>query len=157
MARSTLGDMLATIKKPEEAPAAPAPAPEQAQAPAPVEKAEAATPPPATPSPKTSAPRTKRTTTARATSAPAKPRQAPSPTEERPTRIEDLERKEVRIRPDQYEDLTRLSRALNRKRGGQGHRLTENTLIRLGIDLLLKESATLEGASEAALAKHLGL
>jgi len=48
-----------------------------------------------------------------------------------------LERKEVRLRLDQLDALTTLTRRLNRARKGKGERLTENTLIRVAIDLLL--------------------
>ncbi len=39
--------------------------------------------------------------------------------------------------PDQLDELTRLRRALNWQRGGEGKRITENTLIRVAVDMLL--------------------
>ncbi|UZX16808.1 ATPase (plasmid) [Thermus sp. PS18] len=49
-------------------------------------------------------------------------------------------RKECRLRPDQLDALTALARRLNRERKGKGERITENTLIRLAVDKLLKSS-----------------
>ncbi|BDG27789.1 hypothetical protein TthSNM66_24250 (plasmid) [Thermus thermophilus] len=49
-------------------------------------------------------------------------------------------RKECRLRPDQLDALTALARRLNRERRGKGERITENTLIRLAVDNLMKLS-----------------
>ncbi|WP_027878150.1 hypothetical protein [Meiothermus cerbereus] len=78
------------------------------------------------------------------------PEEAPTreaPSEERPlppylTYV----RKECRLRPDQLDALTALARRLNRERRGNGERITENTLIRWAVDLLLErfESKNLE-------------
>jgi pyruvate/2-oxoglutarate dehydrogenase complex dihydrolipoamide acyltransferase (E2) component len=46
-------------------------------------------------------------------------------------------RKECRLRPDQLDALTALARKLNRERKGKGERITENTLIRWAVDMLL--------------------
>jgi hypothetical protein len=62
-----------------------------------------------------------------------------------------LERKELRLRADQLDDLARLRRGLNRKRGGEGERITENTLIRVAVDLLLGHSGQLHGTTEDEL------
>ena len=67
-----------------------------------------------------------------------------------------LVRKETRLREDQLEKLTILTRSLNRQRRG-GERITENTLIRVAIDLLLSQSVKLSGATEAELLEALGL
>ncbi len=67
-----------------------------------------------------------------------------------------LVRKETRLREDQLEKLTVLTRSLNRQRRG-GERITENTLIRVAIDLLLSQSEELSGATEAELLSALGL
>jgi hypothetical protein len=67
-----------------------------------------------------------------------------------------LVRKETRLREDQLEQLTILTRKLNRQRRG-GERITENTLIRVAIDLLLSQSVKLSGATEAELLEALGL
>jgi hypothetical protein len=62
-----------------------------------------------------------------------------------------LERKEVRLRLDQLDELTALTRRLNRARNGKGERITENTLIRVAIDLLLERSDPLAGTTEEEL------
>ncbi|WP_270354466.1 hypothetical protein [Microbacterium testaceum] len=67
------------------------------------------------------------------------------------------ERKEARLRPDQYARLTEESRRLSRAKNPGGERITENTLIRIAIDLLLERSDQLAGTSEAELRKSVGL
>ena len=67
-----------------------------------------------------------------------------------------LVRKETRLREDQLEKLTVLTRKLNRQRRG-GERITENTLIRVAIDLLLSRASELSGTTEAELLQALGL
>jgi hypothetical protein len=67
-----------------------------------------------------------------------------------------LIRKETRLREDQLDKLTVLTRKLNRQRRG-GERITENTLIRVAIDLLLFQSAQLKGSTESELREALGL
>ncbi|MFO0629334.1 MAG: hypothetical protein U0325_27405 [Polyangiales bacterium] len=63
-----------------------------------------------------------------------------------------LTRKEVRFRDDQLEGLDRLTRRLSRaRRGFKGERLTENTLVRVAVDLLIEHQAQLSGTSEAEL------
>ena len=52
-------------------------------------------------------------------------------------RYDEYERKETPLREDQYGRLTTISRQLNKHRKGRGERITENTLIRVAIDLLL--------------------
>lgn len=70
-------------------------------------------------------------------------------------RFEDFVRKEARFRPDQLAALTEHARALNRAKGPAGNRITENTLIRVAVDLLLAEPAGLHGRSEAELLNSL--
>lgn len=72
-------------------------------------------------------------------------------------RYDELERKEARLRADQYGQLSDLSRRLNRLRAGQGERITENTLIRVAIDLLLSQESDLAGLTEIELRKSVGL
>jgi len=67
-----------------------------------------------------------------------------------------LVRKETRLREDQFEQLTILTRKLNRQRQG-GERITENTLIRVAIDLLLSQSDELSGTTEVELREALRL
>jgi hypothetical protein len=72
-------------------------------------------------------------------------------------RYDELERKETRLRADQYGQLSDLSRSLNRLRAGNGERITENTLIRVAIDLLLSRETDLAGTTEIELRKSVGL
>lgn len=72
-------------------------------------------------------------------------------------RYDELDRKEARLRPDQYGRLSDASRRLNRARAGQGDRITENTLIRVAIDLLLAREDELTGTTETELRKSVGL
>jgi hypothetical protein len=71
-----------------------------------------------------------------------------------------LVRREARIHEHQATELTRLSRHLNRLRtqqGSTGERITDNTLIRVAIDLLLQHEPQLAGTSEDELRSNLGL
>ena len=72
-------------------------------------------------------------------------------------RYDEYERKETRLRDDQYGRLTTASRRLNKHRKGKGERITENTLIRVAIDLLLNREDQLQGISESELRKSVGL
>jgi len=67
-----------------------------------------------------------------------------------------FERKEARLRADQYTKLTEEARRLNRVRTS-GSRITENTLIRVAIDLLLDRSEQLAGETEYELRKSVSL
>lgn len=67
-----------------------------------------------------------------------------------------LVRKEARLREEQIDALTALARKLNRKRQG-GERLTENTLIRVAVDLLLSHGGELQGTTEEEIRAALGL
>lgn len=64
-----------------------------------------------------------------------------------------LERKELRLRADQLDELARIRRTLNRRRGGEGERITENTLIRVAVDMLLGRAGKLRGTTEDELRK----
>ena len=68
-----------------------------------------------------------------------------------------LVRKEARLREEQLDNLTSLTRSLNRKRRGTGERITENTLIRVAVDLLLNKSDELKGSTEQEIKKSVGL
>jgi len=68
-----------------------------------------------------------------------------------------LERKELRMWPDQITNLSILARVLNKNRGGAGERITVNTLIRVATALLLSRSQELEGTTEEELRRSLGL
>jgi hypothetical protein len=63
----------------------------------------------------------------------------------------------VLLWPDQLGELSVMRRMLNRRRGGEGERITENTLIRVAVALLLSRSADLTGTTEDGLRKSLGL
>jgi hypothetical protein len=101
---------------------------------------------------------------------PVAPPASPPPTARRPprrkatrpapgewARFDQYERKEARLRPDQYGRLSTTSRELNRARHGTGERITENTLIRVAIDLLLERGDDLTGTTESELRKSVGL
>lgn len=66
-----------------------------------------------------------------------------------------LTRKEVRFREDQLDALDRVVRRLVRARRGGGERITENTLVRVAVDLLLARADALSGATEAELLRSL--
>lgn len=69
-----------------------------------------------------------------------------------------LERKEARLRQEQIDALTDLTRKLNRmKRGKGGERLTDNTLIRVAVNLLLSKADELQGTTEEKLQSSLNL
>jgi hypothetical protein len=80
-----------------------------------------------------------------------------NPTPGQWVRYDELERKETRLRTDQYGRLSDLSRSLNRLRAGKGERITENTLIRVAVDLLLTREPDLAGTTEIELRKSVGL
>ncbi|MET8855512.1 hypothetical protein [Streptomyces sp. NPDC004579] len=63
-----------------------------------------------------------------------------------------LERKEARLRADQLADLADLRRHLGAQRLDRSEIITDNTLIRIAVDLLLLEHAQrLRGDTEEAL------
>jgi len=82
------------------------------------------------------------------------PRSAPAP--ELPKYLQ-LERKELLIWPDQITELSLLARSLNRNRGGVGERITQNTLIRVAVALLLSRAPELAGTTEDELRESLGV
>ncbi|RGE19104.1 hypothetical protein D1J51_13230 [Leucobacter sp. wl10] len=66
-------------------------------------------------------------------------------------------RKETRLRDDQLTELTFRARRLNRMKAPDADRITDNTLIRVAVDLLLARADELDGGDEAALRRSLGL
>ena len=62
-----------------------------------------------------------------------------------------LARKDARLRDDQVTALAALADAVMRRRRFKAERITENTLIRVAIDLLLAHGDRLRGSSEAGL------
>ncbi len=72
-----------------------------------------------------------------------------------------LIRKESRLRQDQADRLSREVRRINQSRqsrhGPVGERITDNTLIRVAVDLLLARAEELNGTTEDALRQSVGL
>ncbi|TDD64795.1 hypothetical protein E1262_27130 [Jiangella aurantiaca] len=74
-----------------------------------------------------------------------------------------MERKEARLREDQVAELNRLARQLARAArrarptGAPGERITDNTLIRVAVDLLLGKAEQLRGTTEDELRRSVGL
>ncbi|MGN6220932.1 MAG: hypothetical protein ACTHNQ_15640 [Microbacterium sp.] len=62
-----------------------------------------------------------------------------------------LARKDARIRDDQVTALAALADAVMRRRRFKAERITENTLIRVAIDLLLAHADRLRGSTEDEL------
>jgi hypothetical protein len=136
MPRQSMADLLSEVDE-----AAPAESPTVPARPAEVGPAPAARPPGG------------HSATSRA-ARPSRPRQAPRTTgltESRTPKWRRLERKELRLWGRQLDELARLRRSLNRQRGGAGERITENTLIRVAVDLLLAQSGRLSGTTEDEL------
>lgn len=67
----------------------------------------------------------------------------------------EYERLEARLRDDQVEQLDVLTRRLNKRRNGEGERITKNTLMRVAVDLLLEQHGDLNGTTEVAIAASL--
>lgn len=84
---------------------------------------------------------------------PAKPT-APAPAG---PRYLELTRKEARLTATQLDELTVLTRQLNKARRGGGERITDNTIIRVAVDLLLHRRDEVAGATEDELRTSLGL
>jgi len=83
-----------------------------------------------------------------------------SPTAALPRYLQ-LIRKESRLRQDQADQLSREVRRINQGRQGRhgavGERITDNTLIRVAVDLLLARAGELNGTTEDALRQSVGL
>jgi hypothetical protein len=143
MPRQSVADLLSEAD--QVAPAAPAVPPSRPAPPAVAEGAPAPAPP------KASA-RTRRPPAPRAA---RREREAGTAgvTESQTPKWKGLERKELRLRADQLDELARLRRTLNRQRAGDGERITENTLIRVAVDMLLGRAGRLRGTTEDELRK----
>lgn len=68
-----------------------------------------------------------------------------------------LVRKELRISQAQADQLSSTVRALNLARRGEGERITDNTLVRVAIGLLLERLRDLRGTTEDELFLSLGI
>lgn len=66
-------------------------------------------------------------------------------------------RKEARLRDDQVEALATLRRRVLRQRHDRTEPITDNTLLRVAVDLLLARQADLAGDTEDELRASLGL
>jgi hypothetical protein len=140
MARKDLSTLIGRIEETKPAQQA-APSTPPATAPAPAKVPAAAVAPP-----------TETTTrTPRSTSTKPKATREPKPEVEGEPLYLRLERKETRLRSDQISDLNTHARRLNRAKGPAGERITENTLIRVAVDLLLAQADRLAGGDEAEL------
>jgi len=64
-------------------------------------------------------------------------------------------RKETRLREDQQNQLTLQARRLNRAKRTAGARITENTLIRVAVDLFLAQADRAVGDDEDAIRKSI--
>lgn len=90
-------------------------------------------------------------------------RSASKSTQPRRPRYDELERKDVRLREDQIAEIAQLARQISRQarrtrpEGVEAERITENTLIRVAVDLLLSKSSQLTGTNEAELRAAVGL
>ena len=84
-------------------------------------------------------------------------RRTPAPSESERIHYSSLVRKEARLRDDQIESLTLRARKLSRNKAATEPRITDNTLIRVAVDLLLAHEADLAGTSEAELRRSVGL
>lgn len=62
-----------------------------------------------------------------------------------------LARKDTLIRGEQHTALTALAKSLMRRRAVKSERITENTLIRVAIDLLFAHASELRGSTEDEL------
>ena len=66
-----------------------------------------------------------------------------------------LVRKETRLREDQQNQLTLEARRLNRAKAAGTPRITDNTLIRIAVDLLLERVARASGDDESSILRSL--
>ena len=73
------------------------------------------------------------------------------------THYTELVRKELRLHADQADELTVLASKVQRARKEKGERITDNTLIRVAVDLLLQRQKELVGSTEDQLRVALGL
>ena len=64
-------------------------------------------------------------------------------------------RKETRLREDQQNQLTVQARRLNRAKKTAGARITENSLIRVAVDLFLAQADRAAGDDEDAIRKSI--
>ncbi len=144
MPRQSVADLLSEAG--QDVPVVPAVLPSPLAPPAAAERAPAPAPPKAST-------RTRRQPPAPRAARPAPESRTAGVTESQTAKWKGLERKELRLRADQLDELARLRRLLNRQRAGVGERITENTLIRVAVDMLLSRADRLRGTTEDELRK----
>jgi hypothetical protein len=87
---------------------------------------------------------------------PSEKQTAPHPVEESATPAYlRYVRKETRLREDQQNQLTLQARRLNRAKTSPGSRITENSLIRVAVDLMLAKIERASGDDEDAIRKSM--
>jgi len=69
------------------------------------------------------------------------------PDEETP-RYKTFERTDARLRPDQVTAISALRKRVAANRTDKGERITDNTMLRLAVDLLLAHADDIEGNTE---------
>lgn len=140
MARANLGQLLGNVGE-DAPPVAPKPEPSSSAG-----KGERAAP---------EAPVTRAMPASRIKAAIQKPPSKPS--SEEPTLPAYLRyvRKETRLREDQQNQLTLQARRLNRAKTTRGARITENSLIRVAVDLFLAQADRAVGDDEDAIRKSM--
>lgn len=88
-------------------------------------------------------------------SSPAAPEsQTPAVTDSETTDVpkyQRMVRKEARLRPDQVDALAQLRRHVSRARSTRLEPITDNTLLRVAVDLLLERGEALTGDNEDQL------
>lgn len=105
-------------------------------------------------------PAEKKTATGSRSTRPAKGRTAKASASEAAVapKWTEFEAKTARLRRDQRLELTALAREFTHAKNGAGERITDNTLIRVAVDLLLAEADTLRGATtEEEMRQRLGI
>lgn len=70
-------------------------------------------------------------------------------------RYQTFVRTEARLRPEQLTDLAALRRRVAAARQNKAERITDNTLLRLAVDLLLQNGARIAGDTEAEMRRAL--
>jgi hypothetical protein len=78
-----------------------------------------------------------------------------TPPDDDTPRYETFERFGARLRPDQLTDLSALRRRVAANRTSKTERITDNTLLRLAVDLLLHQAGRIRGNTEAEMRRAL--
>lgn len=78
-----------------------------------------------------------------------------TPDDDETARYLTFERTEARLRSDQLAALSALRRRVAANRSDKTERITDNTLLRLAVDLLLKNAAHIAGDTEEEMRRAL--